>query len=98
MQSQVQPPCPHKEEGGPSANPSLSLCPSLAELEGGSVAQQSSAAWSPKMSPRLCRFHPPGAGCPQAGGWGLCAVPKDQGEAGRRLTQVLIRPKLLPRA
>lgn len=31
-------------------------------------------------------------------GAGGSAVPKDQGEAGRRLTQVLIRPKLLPRA
>lgn len=34
MQSQVQLSCLYKEEGSLSADPSLSLCPSLAELEG----------------------------------------------------------------
>lgn len=48
------------------------------------------------MPPCLCRFHPRGASCPQTEGWVLHALPKDQGEAGRRLTQVLVRPKLLP--
>lgn len=91
MQSQVQPPHPHEDEGAPGsrARPLPHVpCPGWAGPEGGTRTRRGSPGrgqavpgWQDHDSVLLLSWlHP----LEQAGCWGLCALPRDAGGSHRQ--------------